>query len=60
MLMPARFVRERSQTPGKKQKDWGPKKMSGGGFAAKRYRMIEPRGFERMMPSKRPRTRVPS
>ena len=45
---------------GKKQKDWGPKKMSGGGFAAKRYRMIEPRGFDRMMPSKRPRTRVPS
>jgi|TARA_R110000772_G_scaffold240274_2_gene352471 hypothetical protein len=26
---------------GKKKKDWGPKKMNGGGFVAKRYRMIK-------------------
>ena len=26
---------------GTKKKDWGPKKMNGGGFVAKRYRMIK-------------------
>jgi len=25
---------------GKKKKDWGPKKMNGGGFVAKRYRVL--------------------
>ena len=26
---------------GTKRKDWGPKEMNGGGFVAKRYRMIK-------------------
>ena len=29
---------------GTKRKDWGPKRMNSGGFVAKRYRMIDPKG----------------
>ncbi len=43
---------------GTKRKDWGPKEMNSGGFVAKRYRMIDPKGFNRMKPDKRPRTRI--
>ena len=43
---------------GTKRKDWGPKEMNSGVFVAKRYRMIDPKGFNRMKPHKRPRTRI--
>jgi len=43
---------------GTKRKDWGSKRMNSGGFVAKRYRMIDPKGFNRMKPDKRPRTRI--
>ncbi len=46
---------------GLKRKDFkGPKprNMNAGGFAAKRARVIDPRGFSGMMPSKRGRTRL--
>ena len=43
---------------GTKRKDWGAKEMNSGGFVAKRYRMIDPKGFNRMKPDKRPRTRI--
>jgi hypothetical protein len=43
---------------GTKKKDWAPKNMNAGGFVAKRYRMINPKGFNKMMPNKRPRTRI--
>jgi|TARA_R110001599_G_C11854004_1_gene620980 hypothetical protein len=43
---------------GTKRKDWGAKNMNSGGFVAKRYRMIDPKGFNRMKPNKRPKTRI--
>ena len=43
---------------GTKRKDWGAKEMNSGGFVAKRYRMIDSKGFNRMKPNKRPRTRI--
>ncbi len=46
---------------GVKRKDFkGPKprNMNGGGFAAKRARLIDPRGFNGMLSGKRPRTKL--
>jgi hypothetical protein len=46
---------------GKKKKDWGPKPAGAksGGFADKRRVLsVMPKGFDKMMKNKRPRTRM--